>query len=134
NISLYVEKTYGKDKQLAEIQDASRIIAVSTRGETLIGYYHLYNGQPAVKGPAPIELLRFYVDQEFHGTGIANQLMEHLLATAAARGFHTLWLGVWENNPRAISFYNKWDFSEVGSHDFWLGNDPQRDLLMTRNI
>jgi ribosomal protein S18 acetylase RimI-like enzyme len=37
---------------------------------------------------------------------------------------------VWEKNPRAIDFYKKWGFKEVGAHIFPLGDDPQRDLIM----
>jgi ribosomal protein S18 acetylase RimI-like enzyme len=45
-----------------------------------------------------------------------------------------LWLGVWERNPRAISFYKKWGFVEEGDHTFALGGDPQRDIVMVRAV
>ena len=50
------------------------------------------------------------------------------------RGSDLVWLGVWERNPRAISFYRKNGFVEVGSHVFRLGNDPQRDIIMARSV
>jgi RimJ/RimL family protein N-acetyltransferase len=43
-----------------------------------------------------------------------------------------VWLGVWERNPRAIAFYKKFGFLEVGVHVFPLGFDPQRDIVMSR--
>ena len=51
------------------------------------------------------------------------------LAAQEFSGTH-LWLGVWERNPRAIAFYRKAGFVEVGSHTFVLGSDPQRDLVL----
>jgi ribosomal protein S18 acetylase RimI-like enzyme len=45
-----------------------------------------------------------------------------------------VWLGVWERNPRAIAFYKKLGFSEVGDHVFVLGTDPQRDIIMIREL
>jgi ribosomal protein S18 acetylase RimI-like enzyme len=45
-----------------------------------------------------------------------------------------VWLGVWERNPRAIAFYRKFGFREVGTHVFPLGNDPQRDIVMARPV
>jgi RimJ/RimL family protein N-acetyltransferase len=49
-------------------------------------------------------------------------------------GGRTLWLGVWERNPRAIAFYEKCGFRDVGSHDFWVGNDCQTDRIMVTEL
>lgn len=46
----------------------------------------------------------------------------------------TLWLGVWESNDLAISFYRKFGFEKCGEHVFMFGNDPQTDWLMQRNV
>ena len=40
----------------------------------------------------------------------------------------------YERNPRALAFYRKWGFDVVGDHIFRVGNDPQRDLIMRREI
>ncbi|MDQ2855211.1 MAG: GNAT family N-acetyltransferase, partial [Acidobacteriota bacterium] len=45
-----------------------------------------------------------------------------------------LWLGVWEHNGRARAFYRKWKFVEFGEHIFQLGEDPQNDILMARDL
>lgn len=60
--------------------------------------------------------------------------MEAALAALRDRGSDAVWLGVWERNPRAIAFYGKYGFHEVGSHVFTVGTDPQRDLLMLRRL
>jgi RimJ/RimL family protein N-acetyltransferase len=58
--------------------------------------------------------------------------MATCLAEITARGADVAWLGVWERNPRAIAFYRKWGFAEVGAHTFVVGDDPQRDLVLCR--
>jgi diamine N-acetyltransferase len=60
--------------------------------------------------------------------------MQACISEARQLGYQTLWLGVWENNPRAQEFYRKWNFQEVGKHVFQLGDDPQTDLLMQRSL
>jgi ribosomal protein S18 acetylase RimI-like enzyme len=60
--------------------------------------------------------------------------MAHVLGRAKAAGAATLWLGVWERNPRALAFYRKWGFDVVGEHTFNLGDDPQRDFMMRRDV
>ena len=41
-----------------------------------------------------------------------------------------VWLGVWEENPRAINFYKKNGFVAFDKHLFQLGNDLQTDIMM----
>ena len=60
--------------------------------------------------------------------------MASVLDTATRHGARALWLGVWEQNPRAIRFYRRLGFREVGDHVFVLGTDPQRDLVMVRSL
>jgi RimJ/RimL family protein N-acetyltransferase len=57
-----------------------------------------------------------------------------LLDAARARGAKTLWLGVWERNPRAVAFYEKYGFTRVGEHSFTLGSDVQTDWLFARPL
>jgi GNAT superfamily N-acetyltransferase len=77
-----------------------------------------------------VELWRFYVDQPFHGRGVAARLMEGAKQRARRRGAISLWLGVWERNHRAKAFYAKHGFRKVGSHVFVVGADPQTDDVM----
>jgi ribosomal protein S18 acetylase RimI-like enzyme len=74
------------------------------------------------------------VASEWHGRGIAHQLMAAALELMQARRCDAAWLGVWEHNPRAIAFYHKFGFAEVGELPFSLGNDSQRDLVMARPL
>jgi ribosomal protein S18 acetylase RimI-like enzyme len=79
-------------------------------------------------------LWRFYVDRSRHGQGIASQLMAAVEAAAMERGARTLWLGVWERNPRAVAFYRKYGFERVGEHAFVLGADAQTDWVLARPL
>jgi diamine N-acetyltransferase len=60
--------------------------------------------------------------------------MDAALDDATKRRANGVWLGVWENNPRALRFYAKFGFVEVGEHRFHVGSDAQRDLLMYRAL
>jgi ribosomal protein S18 acetylase RimI-like enzyme len=54
--------------------------------------------------------------------------------TARAGGARTLWLGVWERNHRALAYYRKAGFTDIGAHEFYLGHDLQVDRLMSRPL
>jgi ribosomal protein S18 acetylase RimI-like enzyme len=45
-----------------------------------------------------------------------------------------IWLGVWEHNHQAIKFYTTWGFEKFGDHLFLLGDDPQTDWLMKKEL
>jgi ribosomal protein S18 acetylase RimI-like enzyme len=60
--------------------------------------------------------------------------MQRCLDEVRDRGRATVWLGVWERNARAIAFYTRWQFADVGSHSFLLGTDRQTDRVMARSV
>jgi ribosomal protein S18 acetylase RimI-like enzyme len=136
NISVYCAKHFGPDKQLTEILDPSRYLGLAFLENQIAGYFHLYAGavDASVKGAYPVEILRFYVDRRWHGTGLAQKLIDQAVETSKNLRFKTIWLGVWDKNLRAISFYKKTGFTEVGSHIFDLGNDPQNDLIFVKHL
>ena len=136
DIQLYVAQTFAPDKQLREIHDGNRIIEIAWIENRAAGFFHLLKGNPdpSVKGPKPIEILRLYVDSRWHGKGVGAALMDKAINAARDGGFETLWLGVWEQNSRATSFYKKYGFNVVGDHIFRLGTDDQTDLIMARSL
>jgi len=136
NMERYVAEHFGSARQAAELADARYLTLVAEVSGQPAGYTQL-GQRPApecVTGPAPMEIIRFYVDRPWHGQGLAQRLMAAAAEHAAAAGVRTLWLGVWERNPRAIAFYRKCGFAEVGTHTFVFCTDRQRDLVLARAL
>jgi len=136
NMRLHCAATYSQALQLAEIRDSSRETWVAEVEGRLVAYVQLRFDAPSpmIPGERPIEIQRFYVNASHHGAGLAHQLMAEVRKRADAAGSAVLWLGVWERNAKALAFYRKWGFEVVGEHTFKVGEDPQRDLLMRRDL
>lgn len=136
DLDLYCAENFGSEVQQQEIEDSNAvtILAEVERERVAFAQLHLYAPKECLPANAPCELRRLYVSKEWHGRGIANEIMVHSLSTAAHAGADYIWLGVWEHNPRAIAFYRKYGFDVVGEHIFHFGNDPQRDLIMMAEI
>lgn len=128
DIEAYLARTYGEAHQRREIADPAIATLVVEDGDALIGFAQL-RGSSAEHGD--VELARFYVDRTRHGRGVAQALMNAVMDAARELGGASLWLGVWEHNPRAIRFYEKCGFRDVGSQPFLLGGDLQTDRVMT---
>lgn len=137
-MAAYVEKAFSVAQIRAELADpANQFLLAEAEGVAgPVGYAKLRVGKtdPAVQGPQPIEIERIYAEQAAVGTGVGAALMAACLARAVEGGYRTVWLGVWELNPRAIAFYERWGFRTVGTHPFVLGDEHQTDLVMARAV
>ena len=77
-----------------------------------------------------LEIERIYVLKEFYGKKVGQVLYDKAFDIAKQAGADYLWLGVWEENQRAINFYKKNGFVEFDKHIFKLGDDEQTDIIM----
>jgi GNAT superfamily N-acetyltransferase len=136
DMDVYLRQSFSPAIQSAELADpSSQFLIAEVVGEP-VGYARLRHGAPPARltGSAPVELVRLYARASWIGRNVGTALMEACLAEAVANGHDLIWLGVWEKNARAIAFYKKWGFTDIGSHPFRLGNDIQTDLLMARAL
>lgn len=134
DLALHLDRAFTPAQQARELADPAARTLLLHVGPTLAAYAQLRRG-PApecVASALPIELWRFYVAKDWHGQGVAQALMQRVVAEARELRADAIWLGVWERNPRAIAFYGKAGFVDVGSHVFLLGNDAQTDRIMVR--
>ncbi|MGZ8796978.1 MAG: N-acetyltransferase family protein [Thermoanaerobaculia bacterium] len=132
DMSAYLAKTYSEPLQRLEIEDPDVVTLLVEESGRLIAFAQMRRGPlpQCVSDATAMEIARFYVDRPWHGRGIAQALMDASLDVSASLGATNIWLGVWEKNTRAIAFYAKCGFRDVGSTPFLLGNDLQTDRIM----
>jgi GNAT superfamily N-acetyltransferase len=136
NMQSHCEKSFGERIQLAEIKDPARESWLAEIGGQLVSFAQIILDAPcpSMNDARGIEILRFYVDSSHHGKGLAQDMMRQLVDRATTLGADVLWLGVWNENPRAVAFYKKCDFAHVANKTFKLGTEVQRDFVMCRNL
>jgi glutathione peroxidase len=132
----HLARSYGVPQQTRELSDPGCHTLLLESGDALAGYAQVrrHPAPPCVTGDAPVELARFYLDRPFHGSGLARPLMAAVASAAAQLGGRTVWLGVWERNPRAIAFYTKCGFRDAGSTEFFVGPDRQTDRVLVTAV
>lgn len=81
-----------------------------------------------------IELEKIYVLSSHFGTDAGNLLMQTAINQARLGSFDTLFLGVWEENKRAVRFYEKHGFSVFATRSFQLGSRICNDFMMKLDI
>ena len=134
NMDQFMNEQFTREKLMEEVGTAGNIFLLAYVGDEVLGYVRLRettNPLLIVNGPA-IEIARIYAVQHGIGKGIGSALMKRCIEIARQKNARVIWLGVWENNQKAISFYTKWGFEKFSEHVFMLGNDAQTDWLMKK--
>lgn len=132
NMKEYLEKGFSTEKLKAEVTDQNSEFYFALSNDKVIGYLKINFGraQTEIREENTLEIERIYVLKEFHGKKVGQLLYEKAMAVSRQKDVDYVWLGVWEENPRAIRFYEKNGFVEFDTHMFKLGNDEQTDIMM----
>jgi ribosomal protein S18 acetylase RimI-like enzyme len=132
NMRAYLEEGFAAEKLTAELQEPHSAFYFAEQAGRVIGYLKVNTGPAQTEQHAAnaLEIERIYVLQEFHGQRVGQLLYEQALRLATQAQAECLWLGVWEENLRAIRFYQKNGFVAFDKHVFKLGDDEQTDLMM----
>ncbi|MES2748693.1 MAG: GNAT family N-acetyltransferase [Bacteroidota bacterium] len=132
NMKNYLEEGFSNEKLTAELNDENSEFYFATFENEVIGYLKINFGesQTELKDNRALEIERIYVSKEFHGKSVGQLLYDKAIQIAKQKNAEYVWLGVWEENPRAINFYKKNGFEEFDKHIFKLGNDEQTDIMM----
>ncbi|MGE8379540.1 MAG: GNAT family N-acetyltransferase [Sphingobacterium sp.] len=136
NMAKYMAEKFSKETLLAELSNQGSEFYFAQLDNRVIGYLKINSekAQTELQHEHALEIERIYVLQEFQGKKVGQLLYEKALDIARLKNVPFIWLGVWEENFRAISFYNKNGFVAFDKHIFRLGDDEQTDILMKKSI
>lgn len=136
NMRKYLEENFSLEKLTEELKNKDSEFYFAMLDNNVIGYLKLNHGQSQteLQEDLSLEIERIYVDKAFHGKSVGQVLYEKAMEVARNANVNYVWLGVWEENARAINFYKKNGFVEFDKHAFTLGNDEQTDILMKKQL
>ncbi|RTQ49593.1 GNAT family N-acetyltransferase [Hymenobacter gummosus] len=132
NMRAYLATGFALDKLMAELQHPGSAFYLAELAGAVVGYLKVNTGaaQTELQAENALEIERIYVLQQYQGQHVGQRLYEQALALARQARADYVWLGVWEENRRAIRFYQKNGFVAFDKHVFCLGTDEQTDLMM----
>ncbi len=136
NMTQYLEEGFSVEKLSEELNEANSEFYFAVIDNVVVGYLKINRGQSQteMQDNEGLEIERIYVLKEYHGKKAGQFLYEHAIQIAVTNKVNFVWLGVWEENHRAISFYKKNGFVEFDKHIFVLGTDEQTDIMMKKNL
>lgn len=136
NIADYIKNSLNTEQLTAELNNVNSKFYIAYSNDEVVGYLKINFGDAQTESinENALEVQRIYVLQNFHGKNIGQLLLDEVKKIAKNTDVDSVWLGVWEENHRALRFYTKNGFVVFDKHVFIMGNDEQTDLLMRFEI
>lgn len=134
NMKEYLEKGFSEEKLTGELSNQDSQFYFALLDGKVIGYLKINIGQAQTEklNLDALEIERIYLLKAFYGQKVGQLLYQKAIDIAHEMQASYVWLGVWEENYRALRFYEKNGFTPFGKHKFWLGDDEQTDLMMKK--
>jgi len=133
DMEIFMGEQFTRENLMKEVEAGDGIFLLAYADEEPVGYARL-RIKNNLAHEQSIEIARIYALNKAIGKGVGKALMQECINKANELQMKWIWLGVWEKNERAISFYERWGFQQFGAHQFLLGTDLQTDLLMKRAL
>ena len=134
NMTRYLQENFSDEKIKTELSNPDTQFFIAWEGEAAIGYLKVNSGQAQteLQDPGSLEIERIYVKSNYHGKKVGQMLYGKAVETARSLKKSFIWLGVWEENLKAIRFYEKNGFIAFDKHVFVFGEDRQTDIMMKK--
>ncbi|MBS4199217.1 GNAT family N-acetyltransferase [Bacillus sp. FJAT-49732] len=136
NMNAYLERAFNLKQLEKELSKISSEFFFIYFNEELAGYLkvNINDDQSEEMDDESLEIERIYIKNKFQKQGLGKYLLNKSMEIAMERNKKKIWLGVWEKNDNAIAFYKKTGFVQTGFHSFYMGDEEQMDLIMTKTL
>ncbi|WP_410768082.1 GNAT family N-acetyltransferase [Fontibacillus sp. BL9] len=136
NMNAYLEKAFNLNQLEKELSNISSKFFFVYFDNEAAGYLKVntHDAQSEDMGDESLEIERIYIKHKFQKHGLGKYLLNKAVEIAMECSKKKIWLGVWEKNENAIAFYKKMGFVQTGAHSFYMGDEEQTDLIMSKSL
>lgn len=135
NMKAYLEKAFNLKQFEEDLSNISSEFYFIYSNKEIAGYLKINtNNATEIMGNDSLEIERIYIRKKFHKQGLGKYLINKAIEISIERNKEKIWLGVWEKNESAITFYKRMDFVQTGAHSFYMGDEEQIDFIMTKTL
>lgn len=136
NMKTYLDRAFSLEALRIELLNPHSFFYMAKENVKVLGYLKVNIGSAQTEdlGEDHLEIQRIYVDRPYQGTGVGDVLIQQAIQLAQTLMKKRIWLGVWEENYRAVNFYKKYGFEPFGTHSFEFGSRMDTDVLMRKTL
>tara|TARA_R110001632_G_scaffold65_15_gene304 strand:+ start:1414 stop:1929 length:516 start_codon:yes stop_codon:yes gene_type:complete len=134
NLLEYLNNNFSVSKTKLEINNPKNIFYIIYVDELPVGYAKLIVNvkQESVVSLNNCRLERIFIQNEFIPLKIGQQLLAFVEEKAKALQLDTMWLSVYIKNKRAIRFYERNEFKNVGELNFVVNGESYENIVFSK--
>lgn len=132
----YLEEAYNENQLKKELLNPSSFFYFLKKGSEIVGYLKLNIEEAQSEDilPTALEVQRIYIRKPYKRNGYGREAIKFSENLALQLQKKQIWLGVWEYNTKALAFYKTQGFKKIGDHPFFMGEEKQIDLILSKNL
>lgn len=136
NLLEYLNKNFSVAKTKQDVNHPNNLFYIVYVDELPVGYAKLVTNEKneSVVSQNNCRLERIFIQNEFIPLKLGQQLLTFVQEEAKAIQFDTMWLSVYIKNKRAIRFYEKNEFINVGSLNFLVNGKAYENIVFSKKI
>jgi len=135
-IARHVTEELSASAMAASIANSDHRFIVAEVANRLVGFVQLklHAENSAVSSPNAAEVVRLYVLERFALSGIGTSLLTRAEALAVAQGAQHAWLTVWVGNTRALAFYPRRGYADLGPTTYVFQGENIENRLFVKAL
>jgi ribosomal protein S18 acetylase RimI-like enzyme len=135
DIDKYVDQKFTIEMFEKEICDSNNQFYIIYYNNRPVGYSKMiFNSpHPTISQQNVTKLERLYLLKEVYNLKLGYKLFEFNYELSRQNLQYGMWLFVWTENKRAITFYEKTGFTIIGSHNFQISenhSNPNHQMFL----
>lgn len=136
NLTTYLEQAYHTEQLRNELNNPDSTFLFLKDKQEIVGYLkvNINTAQSENIAEEALEVERIYIKKTAKGQGYGRKMIAKAEELAKQKKKKVIWLGVWEHNEHARALYKHLGFVETSEHSFYMGNEQQLDIIMTKKV
>jgi len=136
NLLKYLNKNFSVFKTKQDINNPKNLFYIIYADDLPVGYAKLVVNatNESITSQNNCRLERIFIQNEFIPLKIGQQLLTFVERKAKALQLDTMWLTVYIKNKRAIRFYEKNKFKNVGKLNFLVSGQGYDNIVFSKKI
>ncbi len=131
----FIETQFSSHTIKSRVDGTASSLWVAKYKDNPVGAIQVEYTNPCPMNQAIIpEINKLYILRDFFGKGIGQKLMQLAESHLKKNGYDRVWLWVLESNLRAIDFYNKQGYMDIGTAYFQMSQNRYKNKVMIKNL
>jgi len=129
-------KTFSVSKTRKDVNNKKNVFYIIYFNELPVGYAKLVlnSGHKNMASKKSCKLERIYILQHFIPLKIGQQFLTFLEETVINQQLDMMWLSVYKENKRAIRFYQRNEYKEVGKSTFLVNDKGYENIIFEKKL